>query len=51
MTPVKTDSNSGKFPELAFSCNQFGENLNCHHRTFIQQLMEAGTEIYSEALG
>ena len=36
--------------ELAFSCNQIGDYPNCHHRAFIQQLMEADAEIHSEAL-
>ena len=38
-------------PKLAFLCNQIDDYFHCHHRTFIQQLMEADTEIYRETLG
>ena len=38
-------------PKLAFPYNQIDGYLNCYHRTFNQQLLEADTEIYSEALG
>ena len=38
-------------PKLAFSFNEINNYLNFHHRTFIQYLIEANTESYSEALG
>ena len=37
--------------KVAFLFNQIDDYLNCHHRIFIQQLMEADTVIDSKALG
>ena len=39
-----------RVPELALPCSQIDDYLKCHHRTFIQQLMEADAEIHSGAL-
>ena len=45
MTQAKVLSNSGveRVPKLAFPCNQTDDYLNCHHRTFIQQLIHRST--------
>ena len=37
--------------KLAFLFNQIDDYLNCPHRIFIQQLIEADTVIHSKALG
>ena len=47
MTPANILSNSR---EGALPYCPIDVYLNCHHRTFVQQLMEADAEIYSGAL-
>lgn len=37
-------------PKLAFPCNKTDDFLKFCHRLFNEQLMEANTEIYSDAL-
>ena len=40
-----------RIPELVFSYNEIDDYLNCHHRIFVQQPIEANADIHSQALG
>lgn len=47
MTPTKNLSNSGEDTQTALPRHQIDNYLNCYHRTFIQEIMEADAEVYS----
>ena len=48
MTPVRTLSNSGDL--LTLPSIQIDDYFKCHHRSFIQELMESEAQTHSRAL-
>ena len=47
MTPAKNLSINGEGTLTALALEAVDDYFNCHHKTFIQQLMEVDAEIHS----